>query len=238
MSDESDHMAAEYVLGTLSFADREAARRRMDVDPGFAAAVRDWENRLAPLDDATEPVDPPPAVWGRIAAAVAVAEDPARPWRQDEDPQRLRRRLAFWRRGALAAVAVAAGLAGVIVLSATGILVWTGERPRYAAVVNADGGLPALLIEIDTASEQIEVRVFDAEQPVGGSLELWSVPEGAAPRSLGIIGPQRLLRVAAEKAGDLTGNTVFAVSVEPPGGSPTGAPTGPVIYSGQLVRLD
>jgi anti-sigma-K factor RskA len=62
------------------------------------------------------------------------------------------------------------------------------------------------------------------------------VGAGAAPRSLGLVtdASARLPVPAALRQGAEGGS--LAVSVEPKGGSPTGAPTGPVIYSGKLVR--
>jgi anti-sigma-K factor RskA len=75
-----------------------------------------------------------------------------------------------------------------------------------------------------------------AVQP-GRVLELWSVPPQGAPRSLGLISADGATVLPRGKLPDtlLKGGTdALAVSVEPPGGSPTGAPTGPVVYAGKL----
>jgi anti-sigma-K factor RskA len=75
MSDapDRDMLAAEYVLGTLEGDEAQEAARLLRVDPAFAAAVRAWEARLAPLADTVAPVAPPPELWGRIAAATGTA---------------------------------------------------------------------------------------------------------------------------------------------------------------------
>jgi anti-sigma-K factor RskA len=65
------------------------------------------------------------------------------------------------------------------------------------------------------------------------SLELWSLPPQGAPRSLGLIAADKATVVQRGKV--LDGTAAFAVSLEPAGGSPTGAPTGPVLYVGKLV---
>ena len=64
---ETDLLAAEYVLGTLPHAERLAAQTRLTRDPAFAAAVAAWEQHLAPLNDAYTPV-PAPDLLPRIEA--------------------------------------------------------------------------------------------------------------------------------------------------------------------------
>ena len=64
------------------------------------------------------------------------------------------------------------------------------------------------------------------------ALELWAVPTQGAPRSLGLVSPERGATVL--RAGLLQGTAAFAVSLEPAGGSPTGAPTGPILSVGKV----
>jgi anti-sigma-K factor RskA len=68
------------------------------------------------------------------------------------------------------------------------------------------------------------------------ALELWSVPRQGGPRSLGVVRADRpttlLLPASATQ-----GTAAFAVSVEPTGGSPTGAPTGPVVSVGAVASI-
>ena len=69
------------------------------------------------------------------------------------------------------------------------------------------------------------------------SHELWVIPQGGTPRSLGTLSADRQShKVLADALADLLqqGATI-AISVEPMGGSPTGAPTGPVIATGALT---
>lgn len=226
--EERDALAAEFVIGTLPTEERARARDLAATDPGFAALIRTWEDRLAPLDRSTPSVDPSPMIWHRIEAQIAPASGGT--------AVDFRRRVRVWRGIALAASALAAGLAAVLVLGPA-----TVQQPasgQFVAVVNRDAELPALIVEMDTAAGTVTVRPVQAEQPEGRSLELWVIPEGQAPRSLGVIDPaERTIRIAAERAGELPRTGAFAVSSEPPGGSPTGAPTGPVIYSGALIAI-
>lgn len=249
MADDRDMIAAEFVLGTLPEAERAAAAARLLADPAFAAAVRAWEDRLAPLDDETAPVSPPARLWTRIDGEIALEAatpradpaarlaDAAGPSDEGDVVDLLRRRLGRWRATALAAAALAAGLAAVAVLDRHPALFGPAlPGGRYVAVVNRDASLPALIVDVDTAAGRVTVRPVAAEQPAGRSLELWVIPAGGKPRSLGVIDPAApVVDVAAAKAAGVAPDSTLAVSVEPPGGSPSGDPTGPVIYSGRLV---
>ena len=68
--------------------------------------------------------------------------------------------------------------------------------------------------------------------------ELWVIPADGKPRSLGTMGAgkQMHMRLADTLADLLQQGATIAISVEPPGGSPTGAPTGPVVASGALTQ--
>ncbi len=254
MADERDTTAAEYVIGTLPEAERAAAAARLQSDPAFAAAVRAWEDRLAPLDRETAPVPPPEKLWERVKAAIeteavvprvdlgARLADAAGPVAEVID---LTRRLSRWRVTAVAALALAAGLAAVAAVDRMpGLLPFLDLAPapaggRYVAVVNRDAALPALIVDVDTASGQVTVRPVSAERPAGKSLELWVIPDGGAPRSLGLVDPAaRVLEIAADKVGPIPAKGLFAITVEPPGGSPTGAPSGAPVYAGQLIPVN
>jgi anti-sigma-K factor RskA len=69
--------------------------------------------------------------------------------------------------------------------------------------------------------------------------QLWLVPEGSAPPiSLGVIllaEPTTSPWLATYAPNDLV-HARLAVSLEPPGGSPNGIPTGPTMFVGTLVQ--
>jgi anti-sigma-K factor RskA len=194
------------------------------------------------------PVVPPPSVWRRVEAAIDGEPDAAGDVvpRVDvaarledaagvADVIDLRARLARWRALAGGAMAAAAALAAVVVIDRLPLPETAGSG-RYLAVVNTDGALPALVVDVDTARGVVTVRAVAAERPADRSLELWAIPEGGQPVSLGLVDPEApVQRIRPDRAGIIPTRGLFAVSVEPVGGSPTGAPTGPVVYSGALV---
>lgn len=228
MSDPLDVLAGEYVLGTLDAAERSAFANLLAGDADARAAVAAWEGRLAPLRNAGDEVAPHPATWRRIAAGVrssqnAVPDAPMRALLVSRDRWRAATLLA----STLAAAAVA--LAAVVALR-------PGAPARdsiLVAAVNRGGDRPALMIRVDLATRRVTVRPVAAAAPPGRSLQLWAISAPAAPRSLGLVGTAPAVLAMPAGAG---ANTTFAVSVEPEGGSTTGGPTGPVIYSGQLVE--
>jgi len=223
-----DAMAAEYVLGTLSADERAVFERSLVVDPAAQAAVLDWERRLTPLSLAVPDENPPAGLWERIARTL-----PDRPGEAANDNRLvvLGHQVRRWRMAATGAGLVTAGLALFVALDRR----QAGEAgSRYVSVVTGDGALPALIVSIDTAAGTAQVRPVKAETPNGRSLELWYVGTDKTPKPLGLIGAsaRRILLPEGAKAGE----GAFAVSVEPQGGSPSGQPTGPVIYTGTLIH--
>jgi anti-sigma-K factor RskA len=220
MSDATDRdvLAAEYVLGTLEGEDATEAARLLRDDPAFAAAVRAWEARLAPLADTVTPVMPPPELWDRIAAATATGA---------VVPLSLRRRLRIWQASTGIALAIAASLAAFVVLRPV-------PQPRVAILAPLTGGVPVL---VATAEPDGALRVTPSGTiavPAGHDLELWALGEGETrPRSLGVLPAGGRQLVASLPPG-----TQLLVSLEPLGGSPTGQPTGPVLYGGKLATVD
>jgi anti-sigma-K factor RskA len=237
-----ENSAAEYVLGTLDADERSAFERLLARDPALRAAVKQWEERLAPLTEAVREVAPPSAVWERIEKALPPA--PTRPvfeliqgGRTASGDDNLRRSRNRWRGFAVAAGALAASLLVFVAdreflqknapqQSATG--------PSYVAVVNRGGDQPALIVRVDFASGNVYVRPVSTETPAGHSLELWYIGEGRAPKSMGLVDKSPINRPIPQGANSVKAS--FAVTVEPEGGSPTGGPTGPIVYSGQMIR--
>ena len=82
---------------------------------------------------------------------------------------------------------------------------------------------------------------LDAARPVvagpNQSYELWLLPaHGGAPVSLAVLGSlDAKFALAPAHADRLRAGGKLAISVEPAGGSPTGGPTGSVIFVGSIT---
>lgn len=228
----ADALAAEYAVGTL----RGGARRRLEAllpaHPRLRGAVRAWNERLMPLTASLALVQPSGEVWRRISERIGpgkggvgvgagVGADPASG-----------RRLAFWRGlaafASVAAIAFAVLLANpravpppvVVVLAATGAAAGGSQAGSIVASISGDG------------ATLVTRPVLPVSAPAGRALELWAVPGQGAPRSLGLLpGGSGTVSLRARV---LTGADTLAVSIEPQGGSPSGAPTGPIVYAGKF----
>ena len=228
-----DDLAAEFVLGTLDPNERANVTFRRQRDPELAAAIEAWEARLAPLNEQIPAVTPSPLLKDKIAQKILQLEAARRVPSNVVD---LQQRLARWRSAALGASALAASLAGFIVARE---LVQPAAPKSYVAVLQKDAQSPAFLMTVDIATRSFTVRPVAAEHHAGKSYELWLVnAKLGSPKSLGVVGDKPFStnpKLASFTTGDIEDAT-YAVSIEPEGGSPTGAPTGPVVYAGKLVQ--
>ncbi len=220
-----ERLAAEYVLGTMPSRARRRFVRLMAADPVLAQIVGEWADRLSPLDETAAAEEPPERVWraieGRIAEPAVSPAVPALAWFGS---------LAFWRGLALAASAATAALALYIALSAG-----RAPEPIVVAVLAGRGGEPGWVAV--TGPKPGEVSVSAVTPPAEAkphAFELWGIA-GGPPRALGLL-PQQAGRAFTLPAAQIpSAGGVLAVSLEPPGGSPSGAPTGPVISQGKVL---
>lgn len=239
MSDTTDHMpddellAAEFVLGLLSQSEWRAAERRAESDVAFATLVADWQTRLMPWADEIAAVEPPDAVWQRIEATL-----PAHPLRRASDRAPAQavswwNGLAFWR-----GLAFGAGGLAIASIAALFIVLSKPAQAPLVATIEA-GGRSAVVATIDPRRGTILVVPATLSVPQGRVPELWLIPPGEKPRSLGVITTDRAVTITipANLLPQTTAQAVLAISDEPPGGSPTGAPTGQVIGTGKLTNL-
>lgn len=212
----ADRLAAEYVLGTLT----GGARRRFDAllpaHPALRRAVADWERRLLPMALDGGAVQPAPRVWTGIEARLG--------WHAAAQPSR--RRLRFWQ-----AFASFATVAAVVL----------GTVPRHEpvaapmiVVLHATQGSETIVAGLSPDHRQLSIQPLQKVALTSDqSLELWALKKDGPPAALGLIAADRLTAVQARSLPKDTKG--LAVSLEPLGGSPTGAPTGPVLFVGELT---
>lgn len=216
---ERDALAAEYVLGTLDAQAAREVEHAMESDAGLRDLVAGWEARLAPLTVLALPEAPPPALWDRISKALdgprPAAAAPARP-------------SPFWRFWALGASAVAAGLAAFLVLRPV-------PDQRLMTVLLTQRDQPAWLVEADGGALRL-ASLNPQPVPSDRVMQLWALPQGAtAPTSLGLIPAEQGRLTVTPSAIRPEPGMLMEITLEPPGGSPTGRPTGPILFIGRLA---
>lgn len=222
-----DTTAAELALGVLDGAERAGALRRMIAEPGFAREVERWRDHFALLFAGVAEEAPPAGVYEKIEARIDGRAEPRRvvnPWKP---------------------TAIAASLAA---LAMTAVALRPVEAPPATPVAVATAPMIAAMTLTDTNASQ--PALYDADTgmvrmpgpmpiPEGRSAQLWAIEGENAPKPLGTFRETAPgMYVAEARMGAvITPGTVLAISIEPIGGSPTGAPTGPVIASGLLTKV-
>lgn len=217
-----DLLAAEFVLGTLDPDVRRAASRRAEVDGAFAALIRDWEARLAPLNAGYAPQDPPEALLPQIEARLFARDGTAQP------PARRAGRLRGWLFGGASAALVAA-------LALLAVLVWLPPQPPLPADLRGElrAEADALIFEArwNAGAGVLDVaRLSGPDAAEGQDYELWVIDDSGVPRSLGLL-REAATRITAPLAEGMT----LAISLEPAGGSPDPVPSGPVLAAAPLM---
>lgn len=219
--------AGEYVLGTLTPDERARLEARMAADPELRRMVGWYRDALMGLDPAAAAI-PADGLWERIATAID--REPPGGTAEVVDLTAWRRRVARWRTAAITATA-ASLLFGALLL---GDLLAPRREPgllplqRFVVLVDT-GGQAHYLLEARADGRVLARPVGRPDRPEGRALELWSIGADATPRSLGLLPVAEGRELAIEPAG--IARAAFAVSLEPAGGSPTGAPTGPVVFT-------
>ena len=219
-------LAAEYMLGVLGGAERREVERRLSREPALAFEVAFWKEELTGLTDLVAPVAPPQAGWLRIEAAIGAAARPSSVWQS----------LRFWRGLTIASAPFAA--AGIAALAAIGPV--PGAGVRLMAVVSGGAGQPDFVASATATGNTLMIVAAAVLTNDPRAYELWLIPPGGTrPHALGLIQPGQpvRLKIPSDLAGELTPDATLAVSLEPPGGSPTGLPTGPVIAAGRLTNM-
>ncbi len=237
MSDDRENtdrqaLAAEHALDMLAGDERDEARKAEASDRTFAGEVARWRGRLASLFDEVEAVSPSSELWNRIEAATDSN-------RGASNVVALRRSAGRWRAMAVGMTALAASLGLVIIRqpqTGPAPVVQAQGTPLVAMLGDSDKQMK-VVASWDPAGRQLVIAVAgDMPADPSHSHELWVIPTGGEPRSLGTMPPVRKMhmRLADTLAQLLKQGATIAISVEPPGGSPSGKPTGPVVVSGSL----
>jgi anti-sigma-K factor RskA len=219
--DDLDMHIAEFVLGTLPADERRALQARREQDPALDARILEWEARLSAMADDVEPVEPDPALFARIEQALG---------RDDSNVIALRRQVNRWRWSTALASAAAVVLVAVLTFQPEP----EKATESFVAVFQHNDQQPAFLLTVNLQDRQVNIRPVTAQAKPDKSYQLWIKADelGPNPQSVGVLGDRFELDNDALKQYDpaLLRDATFGISVEPPGGSPTGQPTSPAIH--------
>jgi anti-sigma-K factor RskA len=222
VTEDDDILAAEYALGLLDEAEALAVQARARTDGPLSLRIAWWRDQLAPL--AGEVATPAPkGVWRKIEAQLPGNDNSATLMQR-------------WRAAAVAAMSVAAALLVFIGMrpDATPV-VQPVSAPMIAALSGDKGAVVAVSYDATSGKLMVAPTVLD---PGKGDAELWIIPEGGKPHSLGVVNAKLAephMVPEADRA-FVTPGATFAITQEVKGGSPSGAPAGPIIAAGKIIR--
>ena len=252
-----DQLAARYAVGIL----RMGARRRLEAYARQSATVRAsvllWQERMASIMELPSPQQPSPNVWKRIENSLQALPQrmlQASPKLQQlqDGLARLRQQLVWWRLGA--------GFAGVAAVVGTLVSVQQTQTSfgraeqiaqlqeqvqkqaqqqlvQYVAVLADEKSDASVLVTFDLDKKRLVLqRVGAYQEAADKSLQLWALPPGQAPQSLGVMGQDKVLKLTAAPE-QIRNVPTLAISLEPRGGVPSSTgPTGPVLFKGALLQ--
>ena len=220
-----DALIGEYLLGTMQGGARRRFEQLLARDRALQARVDYWQGTMVVKFAKGMEVQPQPGTWRRLTRTLELARYRV-PWHA---------RLGFWRGWAVAATAALVVGIGLQVLRP--LL----DRPAQFALATLADQRGVAAVKVDVIPRD-HVLVLAPERPIvagpNQSYELWLLPaDGRAPISLAVLGQLAArVTVSDDNAKLVQNGAKLAVSVEPAGGSPTGAPTGPVILVGDVRR--
>jgi anti-sigma-K factor RskA len=227
---ELQALAGEYVLGTLSAQRRREVEQRMLVDPELRGQVDAWESRLHPLTRLAEPQQASAGLWLRIERSLPMPPRVRqaggwRSWWND---------LNFWRWTTAGAMACSALLVAVMLMGGA-----PGRTPAFMVVLVApQDTVPAWIVQTSSRGQLSLVPLTSASVPEQKALQFWTKGQDwKGPVSLGIVKPGRTQSVGLDSLPPLQPNQLFEITLEPSTGSPTGKPSGPILYIGRAVKL-
>ncbi|MFV1872862.1 MAG: anti-sigma factor domain-containing protein [Oleiphilus sp.] len=221
-----EHLASEYVLGTMPRRSRRRFDRIMMDSYRARQAVWDWEQRINPLAQSVESVEPPKHAWKNIQQRIHPAKAEAKSFS-----------LTWWQSWSALSTAFALVLALFIALQPT-----PSAMQDQIALFNDDAAQPLWLVTGSSESGQLSIKPINAKAVAidDKAFELWMLPTAGSPKSLGLMpvsNQATKMVLSPQLLGILQQSQGLAVSIEPRGGSPTGLPTGPVVYQAPLIAF-
>ena len=225
--DEDSLLVAEYVLGLLPEAERDALRARLRAEPALRSDFAFWRSRLASLDAGFAETAAPAAVWPRLEQRLFTGQARAGWWNS----------LALWRSVAAGALAVAA------IAVAFNLTVPRPDPRAFAAelvaALHAEGSNVSFVALYNSGSGELRITPLSGDQPADRDYELWAIEGEAAPKSMGVIAANARndVKIAPDILVDFGEGTTLAVTLEQKGGSPTGAPQGDIVALGTATQI-
>lgn len=235
--DETRALAGEFALGLLDPATAADVERRAARDPSLGGAIAEWRARLIELDDAAEPAAPTGRLWARIEAGLgAPSPSPRLAEATVERPSWLQR---LWNDVTTLRAAALAGAAASVALA---VLAGAAHRqaqvqPKVIAVLLSSDNRPGAIVEVFADGSSYVAPLADVTVPTDRIMQVWTLPDReTGPVSIGLLSDDGSARLRPVSLPEPKPRQLYEITLEPRGGSPTGKPTGPILFKGFAER--
>lgn len=223
-------LVAEYVLGLLSTSEHERVGRLIDNDQALRAERDFWVGRFAALNAEYEETPVPAHIYAAIEA------------RAFGDVVKAGTRVSFWEnlmvwRGiAAGALAVAVAAVGFNIMQPAPDV---GALTTQLVAALEEEGSNVKFVALYDGSGNVRLTALSGEAVPDRDFELWAIQGDHAPISMGVIpvNDRSSVAISPEVMAGWGEGSVLAITLEPQGGSPSGAPTGPIVAKGAVTRI-
>jgi anti-sigma-K factor RskA len=225
--DEDGLLAAEYALGVLPVAEYESVRARLKAEPVLRSDLNFWRTRLSSLDTEFAETTAPAGVWPRIEQRLFTGQAKPGFWNS----------LALWRSVAAGAFAVAA------IAISLNVMTPRPDPKAFAAqlvvALHEEGSNVSFVALYNSTTGQVRLTSLSGDVVPDKDYELWAIEGANAPKSMGVVAvnASQQMTLPPDILVDFGEGTVLAVTLEQKGGSPTGAPQGPIVAKGAATQI-
>jgi anti-sigma-K factor RskA len=237
-SEDDDLRLAEYALGVLDADERKAVETQVATRHEYAQRLAEWDTHLSPMLEELADAAPPEYVWARIRDSLGHSA-PVELVGRSESAGGMWDSLALWRWFSVGGLAATVFMAVMLVVTRPGDSDLQPADSMLSAALQLETGQTVYTATLDASRRNLIVTPAAEIQLEGREAQLWLIAGDLPPQSLGLLPADRAVRLAVPEDLRLLAdaNSVFAISLEPPGGSPTGLPTGPVVAQGLLADI-
>jgi anti-sigma-K factor RskA len=230
MTAEQDNkaLAGEYVLGLLEGEAKMTVERRMTSDPEFAREVEAWRSRMAAFDDTADPRAASDTLWSRIEAGLGSAA-------QGSETQSLWSR--FWNNlPALRVATLGTTFAALLLAIGLGFAIRAANQQPVMVAVLVDGNRTGAVVHAFADGRVVLLPLTQIDVPAGRAIEVWTLPSRErGPVSVGLMNRAQTLQLSLKDLPPPKPDQLFELTLEPATGSPTGRPTGPILFKGNTA---
>ena len=222
-------LAGEYVLGVLEGEAKAAVERRVASDADFAREVESWRSRFVAFDDTTEAQAAGDALWRNIESGVSdtTTREPASPslWSR------------FWNNlPALRAAALGTSFATLLLAVGLSFALRAAYQQPVMIAVLVDGNRTGAVVQTFADGRVVLLPLTEINVPAGRAIEVWTLPSRErGPVSVGLMNQARSMTLSLKDLPAPKPDQLFELTLEPATGSPTGRPTGPILFKGNTA---